>query len=101
MFTNSLPQLLDALTLADKDALLELGKQIGKLYTDHGLPVDMAFDRLDMNSEKKIVVLTGALNWLVEHKRNSGAPEKAIERQRKLNTRMMGHFMQTGEVGLY
>lgn len=80
----------------------ELGLIIGKLYTDHGLPIDMAFDRLpDISKDDKVVILTSAHSWLIDHKRNSGASEKAIERQRKSNLDSMERFLKTGEVGIY
>lgn len=78
-----------------------LGVKIGKLYTDHGLPIDMAFDRLDLTKEQKISVLDGCCQWFIEHKRNSGATEKAIDRQRKANRKMLEDFIKTGEVGIY
>jgi hypothetical protein len=86
---------------ADSGKLHELGIQIGKIYTDHGLPIDIAFDKLSFPKEHKTAILNGALHWLVLHKRNSGATEKAIERQRKLNRDYMEKFIETGEVGLY
>lgn len=78
-----------------------LGKRIGKLYTDFGFPVDMALDRLDMTKEAKLSVIFGVGNELVEHKRRSGAPEKALNRQRKANQEVVKRFMDTGETGMY
>lgn len=79
----------------------EFGTQVGKLYTDKGLPIDMALDRIDWPKERKIVVLQGALDWLIEHKRNSGGTEKSIERQRKTNAAAMERFINGGETGMY
>lgn len=78
-----------------------VGIKIGKLYTNHGLPIDIALDKLPHTKEQKIAILTYAQNWLVEHKRNSGATEKAIERQRKANRESMETFVKTGETGIY
>lgn len=80
---------------------VKYGVFIGRLYTDHGFPIDMAFDRLDMSNQQKLAVLQGACGWLVEHKRNSGATDKAIERQRKMNNEITLRFIKTGETGVY
>lgn len=83
-----------------------LGKQIGRLYTDHGLPLDMALDKLDakwpgITKDQKVLVLYGACQWFIEHKRNSGASEKAIERQRNLNAKIIADYIKTGETQVY
>lgn len=80
--------------------LLEMGRAIGRLYTDHGLPVDMAFDRLVLTRKEKIVVLVGVHEWLIEHRRQSQATPKALERLEKSNRAVMQHFLKTGETGL-
>ena len=79
----------------------QLGVQIGKLYTDFGLPIDMAMDRLPHNKEEKLAILHGACRWFIEHKRKSGAGEPAIERQRKTNLKMVEDFITKGETGVY
>lgn len=81
--------------------LQELGVKIGRIYTDHGLPIDMALDRLPHSHEQKIAILNGALSWFVEHKRQSGATDKAIERQRATNRDIMERFIKTKETGVY
>lgn len=85
---------------SDKD-MVALGIQVGKLYTDHGLPIDMALDRLDLTKDQKLAVLHGVCQWLIEHKRNSGATEKSLDRQRATNVRMVEDFIKTGETGVY
>lgn len=87
--------------MSDDGQLDKLGMKIGKLYTDKGLPIDMALDRLDLIKEQKIAVLTGACTWLLQHKRNSGATKKAIERQRSTNRKMLEDFIRSGETGAY
>jgi len=84
-----------------KDAVIESGREIGRLYTDHGFPIDMALERIDANRDYKILLIMGAHEWLIEHKRKSCAGEKAIERQRKANRTMMESFIKTGETGAY
>ena len=81
--------------------LLNFGTEIGKLYTNHGLPIDMALDRLDYTQEQKISVLIGAQNWLMEHKRNSGATDTALGRQLKTNVDTMERFIFKGETNIY
>ncbi len=83
------------------DSLFNMGITIGKIYTDMGLPVDMALDKLSYDKDQKIAILAGAQNWLVEHRRNSGATEKAIERQRETNVKTMNAFIKNGESGIY
>lgn len=87
--------------------LFDMGIKIGKLYTDFGLPIDMGIDHLVKNNwlpddkRCKVQVLFGAQNWLIEHRRNSNATDKAIERQRKSNRQTMDAFIKTGESGIY
>jgi hypothetical protein len=85
--------------------LVELGVELGKLYTDHGFPVDMSLKEMEkrrgLNKRQQLAVLHGACVWLIEHRRASGAPEKALERQRKLNKQTLERFIKTGEAGLY
>jgi len=97
----TLSAIMKAELRSDAEQLAELGIKIGKLYTDHGLPIDMALDRLPINEEQKLVVLNGACQWLIEHKRNSGATDAAIERQRTTNRTMIEAFLATGETGVY
>lgn len=92
--------LLEA-TVTDNGKLHELGVKIGKLYTDFGLPIDIALDRLPHTKDQKIAILSGAQWWLVEHRRGSGATDKALDRQRKANRQAMESFIKTGESGVY
>jgi hypothetical protein len=85
----------------DDGTLAALGLKVGKLFTDMGLPIDMALDNIDLPKNKKLAVLDGACTWLIEHKRNSGATDKAIERQRKTNREWVTSFCKSGEVGAY
>lgn len=84
-----------------EDKLYELGLEIGKLYTNHGFPIDMALERLEARKTQKVSILGGALHWLVIHKRNSNATEGAIDRQRATNLEIMERFLSTGETGVY
>lgn len=94
--------LADTFFLKDREQLIGIGIEVGKLYTDFGLPVDMAIDRLtQFGKEQKVCVIDGVCQWLIQHKRNSGASEKAIERQRKANAKMLDSFIKKGEVGIY
>jgi len=99
MATNVLGEILEARAKYPDD--IELGVKIGKLYTNMGLPPDMALDRIDVPQDRKIAILAGCCDWLIEHKRNSGANEKAIERQRKTNRKMIEDFITKGEAGVY
>lgn len=85
----------------DFERLAGFGTSIGKLYTDHGFPIDMALARVPLTKDERAVVLLWAQHWLIEHKRNSGASEKAIERQRATNRRTYTAFISTGESGIY
>lgn len=93
--------IIEAYAQPGADELVELGTRVGHIYTDHGLPIDMAMDRLPHTKQQIILVLHGALSWLIEHRRNSGATGKAIERQRKTNGETMERFLATGESGIY
>lgn len=98
---NPPDELLDALCLPDRNSLLELGVKVGKLYTDHGLPIDMALERLKMTKQQKLLVLFGAQTWTIEHRRSSNATDKALARQRKSNSETLRRFLATGEAGVY
>lgn len=97
-----LEMLIDTLALPDIDQLNEMGLQVGKLYTDMGLPPDIALERLTwLNKLQKLAVLNAVCGWLIQHKRNSGATEKSIERQRKTNLNMLMSYVAKGEAGVY
>ena len=89
--------------LRDADAeSVDLGIRIGRLYTDHGYPIDSAFDKLvGYDKGQMVSIVHGVCIWLVQHKRNSGATDKAIERQRETNKNIITRFINTGEVGVY
>lgn len=88
-------------TVINKSELQALGVKIGKLYTDHGLPIDMALNKLGLDKNQTLLVLFGAQGWLIEHKRNSNATDAALERQRKVNREVLNRFIKTGETGVY
>jgi hypothetical protein len=98
---ETLDKLITAVLSDNGDQFQKLGVEIGKLYSDHGLPIDMALDRMPYGKDAKLAILHGVCQWLIEHKRNSGAGEKAIERQRATNRRMIADFIRTGETGVY
>lgn len=93
--------LLQAKSQPGAEELFEMGIKVGKLYTDQGFPVDMSLDTIKCTKEQKMQVLFGALNWLIQHRRNSGATDKAIDRQRASNVEAMARFIETGETGIY
>lgn len=97
---STLKELINSLQRGQEE-FEKLGIKIGKLYTDHGLPPDMALDRIKLNKKQKISVVYGVCQWLIEHKRKSGATEKSIERQRKTNRNMIESFIKKGEMGVY
>lgn len=82
-------------------SLTAVGTTVGKLYTDHGLPIDMALSRLPYSHEQKIAILDGVFNWIIEHKHNSGASEKNLERQRQSNQKAMLRFINSKDTEAY
>ena len=92
---------MTAYTQPAHHALHNLGVMVGKMYTDHGLPVDMSLKRLNYSKQEKISILDGVCSWMIQHKKNSGATDKAIERQKLSNKTVMDHFISSGESGLY
>lgn len=94
-------ELLEALALPNADQLQQVGIKVGKTYTDFGLPIDMALERLNIDKKQKLCVLFGAQNWLIQHRKNSNATDKALNRQRKTNREVLSSFIKTGEVGVY
>lgn len=87
--------------LKDNKHLHNFGIDIGKLFTDYGLPIDISLSNLSHTKSEKIALLHGALSWLIEHKRTSGASDESIERQRKTNKKLMENFIVNDEVGIY
>lgn len=99
---EGLSELLQSKIQPGSTELQKLGVEIGKINTDHGLPIDMALTRLQgYTKEQKLSVLDGALQWIIQHKRNSAATGKAIERTRISNRRAVEAFIKTGETGIY
>jgi hypothetical protein len=98
-------RMVQAIAYKNAREYVDWGTKIGRLYTDDGLPIDFGLRELEkkltMTEDQKLLVIHGACGWLVEHKRNSGATEKSIERQRKLNRDMLRRFLTKGEVGAY
>lgn len=94
-----------ALSVSTYPELVEYGRSIGKLYTDFGLPIDMALAEVDKKQKtsklQKLAMIQGSCEWLIQHKRNSGATERSIDRQRKANRNMIESFWKTGETGAY
>lgn len=97
----SLASLTDIITDEDMKPFIDLGKEIGQLYTSYGFPLDISLERLKMNKKEKVAVIHGASCWFIEHKRNSGATEKSLEKQRRTNNDMITRFVSTGETGIY
>jgi hypothetical protein len=93
--------LIDSKEQPFSNELQEIGIKVGKLYTDHGFPIDMALNKLPYSHMQKVSILDGACSWIIEHKRKSGATEKAIERTRKSNRTMIERFINKKEVGVY
>lgn len=98
---NPLVKLTDVVRLKNFDSLSNKGMKLGQLYTNHGLPLDIIFDKVRINNIEKIAMLFGAHEWLIIHKRQSGASEAAIDRQRKANSESITRFINKGEVGIY
>lgn len=95
-------ELLDAVAMDHDQELNNLGHKIGRIFTDHGLPLDMAMDRLpQLDRLQKLAVLNGACEEILEHKKRSGATPKAIERTQQSNRDMITRFIKTGETGAY
>lgn len=94
-------ELVESKTQPFSKQLQELGIKIGKLYTDHGYPLDMSLGVLPHTKEQKLSILDGACQWFIEHKRLSGATEKSIERQRNTNRNIVESFIAKGETDIY
>jgi len=94
--------LIESISQDNSHELRDLGTSIGKLFTDHGLPLDMSLDQMkDYTHAEKLSVLFGACQWFIQHKRLSGASDKALDRQRKANRDMIDRFTTRQEVGMY
>lgn len=99
-----LSRMIKSLSNPRRREFLDYGTQVGKLYTDQGLPLDIAISELKkigVGNDDMVVILEGALNWFIQHKRNSGAGDKAIARQQELNVKIMNNFIDGKETGLY
>lgn len=98
-------ELMQGIVMDANHQLQDMGIKIDQIYTDHGLPIDMALDKLKelrgYNKQQLLMVLYGAQQWLIEHRRNSAATESALDRQRKTNREVMARFIKTGESGVY
>lgn len=92
---------VEAMWNDEENLLFGFGVAIGRLYTDHGLPIDMSLARFKYSRLDKVQMLTGVGFWLVQHKRNSGGTERNIAKQREWNRNMLADFIKTGETGVY
>jgi len=99
-----LEKIVESLSNPNRAYLEEQGTWVGKLYTDKGLPLDISIAELrkrNTSEDDMFVIIEGALTWFVQHKRNSGATEKALNRQREQNNKIMAAFLAGKETGLY
>lgn len=101
-----LAALVDSLMLPDHKQWVTFGRTLGRLYSDKGMPVDMSLAEVakrtpGLTQHHYVAMISGVGSWLIEHKRNSGATEKSIERQCDANNKMVADYLKRGEVGLY
>lgn len=101
MTAKPVQELLGLVSQPKAQDVQDIGIKIGQLYTDSGYPVDLALSRFHCTKECKLLILHGTCQWLIEHRRQSGATDKAIERQRSVNRRMIEDFISNGETGVY
>ena len=83
------------------DKTIHLGKEMARFKNELGLPPDMFMAKLHADKDTKILIAMSYCDEMIEHKRASGAQEKAIDRTRKHNRELMTHLIQTGEMGEY
>ena len=99
-----LEKIIESLSNPNRKRLEEEGTWVGRLYTDKGLPLDMSIAELrkrNFTEDDIFIIVEGALTWFVQHKRNSGATDKALNRQREQNSKTMSAFLAGRETGLY
>jgi hypothetical protein len=78
----------------------DLGKDLGRLYTDNGVSLDQAMKSLGVKKKQKLIVLEGACEWFIDHKKAHGATVAEIRRQRSVNRKMIEQFKSTGKAEL-
>ena len=84
------------------DTLTNLGIKMADMKNRMGLPPDMFMNKLNnLNLDQKLYIAYIYCSEMIEHKRASGAEDKAIDRTRKHNQVIMGRLMNTGEIGEY
>jgi len=82
--------------------LTELGQKMADMKNSTGYPPDRFMERLtSLSSQEKLFVSHIYCVEMINHKRMSGAPEKAIQRTRKHNRQILNRLIDTGELGAY
>lgn len=103
---NPVGVLIQAIAKHRRDDQLNFyGKEMFRFKSELGFPPDMFLDKLAkehrLDRLQLVYVLNVFFEQLMEHKRQSAAQEKALERTRRQNGDRILAFIETGEVGIY
>lgn len=89
----------------DNKALVHLGHEMFRMYTEMGFPPDMFVDelkkRFELPQSALIYLITIYQNKFIEHRRKAGAEGKNLDKARAANRRVMAQFIKSGELGVY
>lgn len=100
MDTTVLNRIHDLLPRQSKNTIY-WGKQMARFKNEMGFPPDMFLKRLNVDNDTKFLISITYCDEMIEHKRASGAQEKAIDKTRKHNQAILRRLLDKGELGEY
>lgn len=87
------------------DEAVKMGKEMARFKNELGFPPDMFLDKLSkthyLDVDDKLWIASSYCDEMIQHKRASGAGEKALDRTRKQNQVILQRLLDTGEMGIY
>lgn len=83
------------------------GKNLFKLFTQHGLPPDIGLEELEklggkkFSKDEKLAIIVAFLDEMTEHKIKSGIGEKRLQQLKEHNKKILKGFLEKEEIGIY
>ena len=89
------------LTDEERSKYEEIGREMARFKNELGFPPDMFLSKLEFDQEKHKYIVHYYCEAMMEHKRASGAQDKALDRTRKHNRVLMERVLAGEELGEY
>lgn len=96
-------KIMQALKENADDRLPQIGAEMARFKTELGMPPDMFLkylkNKMELTENDVIVLADAYCTDMIEHKKASGATDKALDRARQHNKAIMRRLITTGEMG--